>query len=204
VSGLRSTGDAATGATDARGARVDGVALDDGRVLDVDVVVIGIGVVPTTHWLEGSGLELSDGVVADPTLHAAADVVVAGDVARWFDQGREALIRIEHWTNAAEQGVAAARSLLAGRDQADAYVPVPYFWSDQYDVKIQVIGHPGPDDDVVVVDGSPEERRLVALYGRGGRFTAALGFSRPRQLMGYRPLLEAGASFEEALAHRLS
>ena len=83
-----------------------------------------------------------------------------------------------------------------------AYVPVPYFWSDQYDVKIQVIGHPHPDDDVVVVDGSVPEKRFVALYGRAGRFMAALGFSRPRQLMAYRPLLEAGASFDDALAHR--
>ena len=80
-------------------------------------------------------------------------------------------------------------------------MPVPYFWSDQYDVKIQVLGHPSPDDDVVVVDGAVQERRFVALYGRAGRFTAALGFSRPRQLMGYRALLEAGASFDEALAH---
>jgi 3-phenylpropionate/trans-cinnamate dioxygenase ferredoxin reductase subunit len=181
---------------------VSGVELDDGRVVDADVVVIGIGVVPTTAWLVDSGLELSDGVVADATLHAADDVVVAGDVARWFDEGVDAHIRIEHWTNAAEQGVAAARSLLAGRRHAAAYVPVPYFWSDQYDVKIQVIGHPDPDDDVVVVDGSVQERRFVALYGRAGRFTAALGFSRPRQLMGYRPLLEAGGSFDEALAHQ--
>jgi len=184
------------------GGAVDGVELDDGTVLDADVVVIGIGVMPTTQWLEGSGLEISDGVVADATLHAADDVVVAGDMARWFDQGLGAHVRIEHWTNAAEQGAAAARSLLAGRAQADAYVPVPYFWSDQYDVKIQVIGHPRPDDDVVVVDGSPSERRFVALYGRAGRLSAALGFSRPRQLMGYRPLLEAGASFDDALAHR--
>ena len=88
-------------------------------MLDADVVVVGIGVVPTTAWLEGSGLELADGVVADATLHAADDVVVAGDVARWFDQGLDALVRIEHWTNAAEQGVAAARSLLAGRADAE-------------------------------------------------------------------------------------
>jgi NADPH-dependent 2,4-dienoyl-CoA reductase/sulfur reductase-like enzyme len=180
---------------------VDGVELVDGAVLDADVVVIGIGVVPTTGWLEGSGLEISDGVVADATLHAADDVVVAGDVARWFDEGLGAHTRIEHWTNAAEQGVAAARSLLAGRAAASPYVPVPYFWSDQYDVKIQVIGYPGPDDDVVVVDGSVREGRFVALYGRGGKLSAALGFSRPRQLMGYRPLLEAGASFDDALAH---
>ncbi len=190
VAGLRPASD---------GAAVDGVELDDGSVLDADVVVVGIGVVPTTAWLDHTGLELANGIVCDATLHAADDVVVAGDVARWFDQGVDALVRIEHWTNAAEQGVAAARSLLAGRAGAEAYVPVPYFWSDQYDVKIQVIGHPGPDDEVVVVDGSLSEGRFVALYGRDGRLRAALGFSRPRQLMGYRPLLEAGASFDDAL-----
>jgi len=184
------------------GGEVDSVELDDGTVVEADVVVVGIGVVPTTDWLVGSGLEVSDGVVADATLHVADDIVVAGDAARWFDQGLGAHIRIEHWTNAAEQGVAAARSLLAGAGNSGAYVSVPYFWSDQYDVKIQVLGHPGPEDDVVVVDGSVPERRFVALYGRAGMLTAALGFSRPRQLMGYRPLLEAKASFDDALAHR--
>jgi 3-phenylpropionate/trans-cinnamate dioxygenase ferredoxin reductase subunit len=126
---------------------------------------------------------------------------VAGDLARWFDQGLGVHTRIEHWTNAAEQGAVAARNLLAGRAHAQPYVPVPYFWSDQYDIKIQVIGHPGPDDDVVVVDGAVSERRFVALYGRGGKLTAAVGFSRPRQLMGYRPFLEAGASLDDARAH---
>jgi 3-phenylpropionate/trans-cinnamate dioxygenase ferredoxin reductase subunit len=208
VAGLRQAAGAATAdGADGRegetvGAPVDGVELADGAVLDADVVVIGIGVVPTTEWLEGSGLLVSDGVVAEATLHAGDDVVVAGDIARWFDEGLGVHVRIEHWTNAAEQGVAAARNLLAGRAHAQAYVPVPYFWSDQYDVKIQVIGHPGPDDDVVVVDGALSDRRFVALYGREGKLTAALGFSRPRQLMGYRPLLEAGASFDAALAHR--
>jgi 3-phenylpropionate/trans-cinnamate dioxygenase ferredoxin reductase subunit len=198
VATLRSSGGGA--GADAVGA-VNAVELDDGRVLDADVVVIGIGVVPTTQWLEGSGLEIANGVVADATLHVADDIVVAGDMARWFDQGLGTHVRIEHWTNAVEQGVAAARSLLAGRADATAYVPVPYFWSDQYDTKIQVLGHPSPGDDVVVVEGSVRERRFVALYGRAGKFNAALGFSRPRQLMGYRALLEAGASFDEALAH---
>ena len=200
VAGLRSTGGGA--GVDASGAgAVNGVELDDGRMLDADVVVIGIGVVPTTQWLVGSGLEIDNGVVADATLHVADDIVVAGDMARWFDEGLGTHVRIEHWTNAVEQGVAAARSLSAGRSRATPYVPVPYFWSDQYETKIQVLGHPSPDDDVVVVDGAVQERRFVALYGRAGRFTAALGFSRPRQLMGYRALLEAGASFDEALAH---
>ncbi len=183
------------------GPRVRGVALVDGSEIPADVVVVGIGVVPTTDWLGQSGLDIDNGVRADATLHAADDVVVAGDMARWFDEGVGAEIRIEHWTNAAEQGVAAARSLLAGRGQAEKYSPVPYFWSDQYDTKIQVIGHPDPDDEVVVVDGSPEEHRFVALYGHQGKLTAALGFSRPRQLMGFRPLLEAQASLDEARGH---
>ncbi len=180
------------------GERVSGVALIDGSVIPADVVVVGIGVAPTTQWLDHSGLDVDNGVRADATLHAADDVVVAGDMARWFDDRLGEEIRIEHWTNAAEQGVAAARSLLAGRRQATTYAPVPYFWSDQYETKIQVIGHPRPDDEIIVVDGSLEERRFVALYGREGRVSAALGFSRPRQLMGLRPLVEAGASLDEA------
>src|SRR6202042_415275 len=98
------------------------------------------------------------------------------------------------------QGMAAPRNLLAGRSRAVPYTPVPYFWSDQYETKIQVIGHPRPDDEMVVVDGSLEERRFVALYGRDGVLTGAVGCSRPRQLMGFRPLVEAQVRFDEALA----
>jgi NADPH-dependent 2,4-dienoyl-CoA reductase/sulfur reductase-like enzyme len=182
------------------GFAVNGVELDDGTVVPADVVIVAIGVVPTTDWLDGSGLEVRDGVVADATLHATDDIVVAGDVARWYDESLGGEVRIEHWTNASEQGVAAAHSLLAGRAHAPSYTPVPYFWSDQYDVRIQVIGCPRPDDEVVVVDGSVPRGSFVALYGRAGRLTGALGFSRPRQLMRYRQLLERGASFDEALA----
>jgi len=179
---------------------VNGVELDDETVVPADVVLVAIGVVPTTDWLDGSGLEVRDGVLADATLHATDDIVVAGDVARWYDEDLGGEVRIEHWTNASEQGVAAAYSLLAGRAHAPSYVPVPYFWSDQYDVKIQMLGRPHRDDELVVVDGSVPERRFVAVYGRAGRLVGALGFSRPRQLMRYHHLLERGASFDEALA----
>lgn len=175
------------------------------EVLGCDVVVAGIGVAPCDDWLVGSGLHLDDGVVTDAALFAAPSVVVAGDVARFpaaFLDGHH--VRLEHWTNAAEQGAHAARSLLAGRGAATSFETVPYFWSDQYGVKIQMLGHPQCDDDVAVVEGSGSiaERRFVALYERHGRLAAALGFGRPRQLMGYRALLEAGASFDEALASR--
>ena len=182
------------------GFAVNGVELDDATVVPADVVLVAIGVVPSTDWLDGSGLEVRDGIVVDATLHATDDIVAAGDVARWYDESLGGEVRIEHWTNASEQGVAAARDLLAGRAHARSYVPVPYFWSDQYDVRIQVLGSPRPDDEVVVVDGSVPERRFVAAYGRNGRLTGALGFSMPRQLMCYRQLLERGASFDEALA----
>ncbi len=180
------------------------VHMADGSRLAADVVVIGVGVSPATRWLEGSGLELDDGVVCDEKLFAADGVVAAGDVARWTHPRLSEQVRVEHWTNAAEGGVAAAANLLAGDDGAEPYDPVPFFWSDQYRTKIQMLGLPGPDDEIVVVAGSVEDGRLVALYRRGERLRAALAFSQPRLLMGYRSLLARGASFDEALAHSRS
>jgi NADPH-dependent 2,4-dienoyl-CoA reductase/sulfur reductase-like enzyme len=143
---------------------------------------------------------LDDGVLADETLHATDDILVAGDVARRTTSGGETTVRAEHWTNAAEQGAVAARSLIAGRDAAEPYRTIPYIWSDQYDVKIQVLGDPGPEDTVEVVDGSIESGRFVAVYGRGSRLSAVVGFGRPRQLMGFRELLIKEASFDDALS----
>ena len=176
------------------------VHLADGTDLKADLVVVGIGVAPAVSWLEGSGLTLDNGVVCSESLFAADRVVAAGDIARWTHTGLGEQLRVEHWTNAAEGGAAAARNLLAGSAAALPYDPVPFFWSDQYSTKIQVVGLPGPDDEVMVVEGSVEEGKLVALYRRGDRLRAALAFSRPRHLMAYRPLLAAGATFDEALA----
>jgi NADPH-dependent 2,4-dienoyl-CoA reductase/sulfur reductase-like enzyme len=175
------------------------VHLSDGSVLEADVVVVGVGVTPAVNWLEDSGLTLVNGVMCSDRLFAADRVVAAGDVARWTHIQLDEDIRIEHWTNAAEGGALAAHNLIAGSAAAVPYTPVPFFWSDQYQAKIQVIGRPDPEDEVVVVDGSAEDRKLVALYRRGDRLSAALGISRARQLMAYRPLLAAAASFDEAL-----
>ena len=109
-------------------------------------------------------------------------------------------MRVEHWTNAADQGMVAAKNILAGPAAAEPYAPVPYFWSDQYDTKIQAVGHPGPGDEVQIVDGSVDERRFVAIYGRAGRLVGAVAFSRPRLLMSYRRMIADGASWDEALA----
>ncbi len=181
--------------------KVERVRLDDGSTVDADVVVVGVGVVPETGWLEGSGLTLDNGVVCDETLLAAPGIVAAGDVARWpnpmFDGE---LMRLEHWTNAAEQGVAAARRLLVpDGGVAQPYAPVPFVWSDQYDRKIQTVGHFRGDDDMEVVHGTLEERRFVAVFGRRARLVGALGFSMPAKVMQYRKMIEERASFADAL-----
>ena len=177
------------------------VCLEDGTRIPADVVVVGIGVSPSVSWLEDSGLTLDNGVLCDGSLFAADQVVAAGDVANWVRPSTGQPARVEHWTNAAEGGAAAARNLLAGSAAAVPYDPVPFFWSDQYATKIQMIGLPAPDDEVVVVSGSGSEGKMVALYRTGDRLGGVLTLSQPAKLMGYRPLLAAGASFDEALAH---
>ncbi len=180
------------------GARVERVRLADGSTVDADVVVVGIGVVPVTDWLAGSGLTIDDGVRCDETLLAAPGIVAAGDVCRWPNVafGGE-VMRLEHWTNAAEQGVAAGARLVT--DDPQPYGPVPFVWSDQYETKIQVVGHVRGDDDVVIVDGSPDELRFVAAVGRGDRLVGAIGFGRPRVVMQYRRMIADGAAWHEVL-----
>jgi len=182
------------------GSRVERVHLQDGSKVAADVVVVGIGAIPETRWLEGSGLALGDGVVCDASLCAAPGIVAAGDVARWPHAGYGEPIRIEHWTNAVEQADAAAARLLGGPDNAAPFSPVPFVWSDQYELKIQATGVIRPDDEMFVGHGSLDERRFVAFFGREGRFTGALAVNRVRQLMGTRRMLREGASFEQAVA----
>jgi NADPH-dependent 2,4-dienoyl-CoA reductase/sulfur reductase-like enzyme len=177
--------------------RLTGIALSDGTTVVADVALVGIGVVPNTSWLEGSGLTIDNGVVCDATCRAAPDIVVAGDVARWPNERFGEVMRVEHWENAQEQGAHVARVLLG---EHEPYTPVPWFWSDQYDRKIQLAGRSSADDEVVVVDGSVDERRFVALYGRAGRLVGVLGMNRPRPVMEYRQLIADGASWEDALA----
>lgn len=180
--------------------RVRAVLLADGSAVPADVVVVGIGVVPETGWLAGSGLALEDGVLCNERCGASAPgVYAAGDVARWWNPRYGEAMRVEHWTHATEQADAVAASLLAGEGPCAPFAPVPYFWSDQHGVKIQLAGRTQPGDELRVVDGALSERRFVALYGRAGHLAAVLGWNRPRLVMQYRQLIRDGASFEAAL-----
>jgi 3-phenylpropionate/trans-cinnamate dioxygenase ferredoxin reductase component len=179
--------------------RVERVVLGDGSVVEADVVVVGIGVIPNTAWLEDSGLELRDGVVCDERLAAigATGVWAAGDIARWHNPLFDEEMRIEHWTNAVEQALAVASGIVG---EPEPFAPVPYVWSDQYDSKIQVVGRPGPADEVEVPIGSFDDRRFVALCHRDGRLTGAVGLDEPRRVMRFKRLLASRPSSDDARA----
>jgi 3-phenylpropionate/trans-cinnamate dioxygenase ferredoxin reductase component len=180
--------------------RVERVRLSDGKTVEADVVIVGVGVAANTSWLDGSGLTIDNGVVCDASCLAAPGVVAAGDVARWHNQRFDEIARIEHWDHAVEMGAHAARRLLQTDGEATPFSPVPYFWSDQYDRKIQLAGRPRHDDDVQIVTGSLEERRFAAVYARAGKLVAVLGINRPRHVVQYRQLIVDGATLEDALA----
>ncbi len=180
--------------------QVSGVRLSDGEVIPAEVVVVGIGVTPNTSWLDGSGLNIDDGVVCDDTLSAAPGVVAAGDIARWPSARYGQYLRVEHWETAIQMGEAGALRLLAAERGAEPEVfdPVPWFWSDQYDRKVQLVGRSSAQDEVEVVIGSLEERRFVALYGRDDRLLGVLGMNRPAHVARLRPLVEQGATWTQA------
>jgi 3-phenylpropionate/trans-cinnamate dioxygenase ferredoxin reductase subunit len=162
------------------GGRVNGVELADGGWLPANVVVIGIGVRPNTDWLVGSDIGVDDGVLCDSGCVTANPAVVAvGDVARLRFPGEHRGVRHEHWTAATSQPEVAARNLLAGKTVADV-TGVPYFWSDQYGVRIQFAGETAGSDEVVVVEGSAEDRQFVAHYRSGGETIGVLSFNQPR------------------------
>jgi NADPH-dependent 2,4-dienoyl-CoA reductase/sulfur reductase-like enzyme len=161
-----------------RRGRVAGVRLDTGEELPADVVVVAIGSTPATEWLAGSGLRIDDGVVCDSRCQAADGIYAVGDVARWHRADLGTSVRLENRTNATEQaGAVAANILGAGRP----YLPVPYFWTNQFDTKVQVYGELPTGADVTIVDGDPDSRRFVARYRLDGRVTGVVGWNMPKQ-----------------------
>jgi 3-phenylpropionate/trans-cinnamate dioxygenase ferredoxin reductase subunit len=162
------------------GVRVTGVRLANGDEIPADVVLIGIGMIPATEWLAGSGLTVGNGVHTDSGLVAGPSTVVAvGDVARYASVSTGRHVRHEHWTNASEQAGVAVANLLAGHTVRH-YVPSGYVWSDQYSVTIQIAGHPAPSDEVVFVEGSTEARTFVATFQRDGETVAVFAMNNAK------------------------
>lgn len=161
------------------------VRLSDGERITADALLVGIGAVVNTEWLEGSGLVVDNGIVTDGRLRAigAADVFVVGDVCRWQHEDGSGSTRLEHWTSAADQARLVAHNLLSPAE-ARAYVPVEYVWSDQYDWKIQVVGRTGSAESQLI--GDPAHDRFAVVYSDGARVTGAVIVNWPRALIAAR------------------
>lgn len=165
--------------------RVERVITDAGGV-DCDLAVVGIGVIPETGWLDGSGIEIERGVLVDEHCRTnVPEVYAAGDVARWHSPRYSRRLLMEHFDNAGEQGVVAAKNML-GKDAV--HDPVPYFWSDQYDLSIQVIGLIDGYDQVIF-RGTAEEGSWSAFYLREGTFQAAVSVNRFKDFSAARRML---------------
>ncbi|MEU9207145.1 FAD/NAD(P)-binding oxidoreductase [Streptomyces sp. NPDC048415] len=175
------------------GGRVTGVELGDGTTLPADVVVLALGSAPATHWLTGSGLRLGDGVVCNALCQAAPGIYAAGDVASWHNPHFGTRMRLEHRMNATEQAMAAAGNLLG---DATPFAPVPYFWTDQYDTRIQAYGIFPPGAELRIVYGDPSDGRFAAAYGHHGRVVGVLGWNTPRQVRTLRRLVVERASWK--------
>lgn len=172
--------------------RVDAVLLEDGRSVPADIVVVGVGARPCVEWLEGSGVELDNGVKCGADGRTSlAGVVAVGDCANWYDPRLGAHRRVEHWTGARERPDAAVAALLAGGALEPGVPRPPYFWSDQYGVKIQFAGHAGVSDSVTVEVGAVDDRNVLAVYRRAGVPVAVLGMNQPRLFMRWRKQLSA-------------
>jgi NADPH-dependent 2,4-dienoyl-CoA reductase/sulfur reductase-like enzyme len=174
---------------------VDTAVLGDGSEIAVDVVAIGVGSLPVTDWLADSGIELGNGVLCDAVGRTSVENVWAiGDVAAWtIGENRK---RVEHWSNAGDQAKVLAGA-LTGTGDPNAPAQVPYFWSDQFDVKIQALGTVSPTDQVHIV--KDDGRKFVAYYERDGVLAAVVGCGSPAAVMKMRAKIAAGTPIAEVL-----
>lgn len=172
--------------------RAVGVRTASGAVLPADVVVAAVGGRPATDWLAGSGLALDDGVVCDDHCRAAEDVYAVGDVARFGAGVGVRGVRLENRTNATEQGLFVAAHILGLAP--GTYRPLPYVWTDQFQVRIQVYGAVPEGAAVRIVEGSVPGRKFVAHVEADGRLVGVVGWNSPGRARTARALLTASAS----------
>jgi 3-phenylpropionate/trans-cinnamate dioxygenase ferredoxin reductase component len=170
-----------------RGDAVAAVELADGTLLKADVVLAAIGSDPATGWLRSSGLDLGDGVLCDDGCRAAPRVWAAGDVARWPNRRFDVSMRLEHQMNAGEQGRFVGEQLLGAHGR---FEPIPYFWSDQYDVKVQGYGIFPSAAEPTVTDGRIEDGRFVMSFTHAGRVVGAVGWNMPRGIRAARAAID--------------
>jgi len=182
--------------------------LSDGDALEIDIAVVALGAVRNVEWLHGARLAAdARGVACDASCRAfdedgmvTDDIFVAGDVARWPNPLYAGmLLSVEHWGNAVEQARTAAHNMVCAPSERRPHKYLPAFWSNQFGVNIKSVGLPTIADEIVLTQGTVEERRLVAAYGQNGRIVAALAVNAPLLLPTYQALIESRAPFPPEL-----
>ena len=180
--------------------RVTGVLLDDGERLEASVVLVAVGSVPNSEWLDGSGLLLDRGVlvcdatctVLDENGEPVPEIMAAGDIAAWPHHHAESAVCIEHWSNARDMADLAARNILAApreRARMASLASVPTFWSDQYNVKIKSAGFLRAADRWTIVSEDPEKPALLVEGHRGDELVGAVAFNMNRSIINYHRAL---------------
>jgi 3-phenylpropionate/trans-cinnamate dioxygenase ferredoxin reductase subunit len=181
--------------------RVEAVELSDGTRVEADLVLVGMGAQPNTEWLTDSGLQLTrGGLDCDATLTAVGDpdILGAGDIVSWpHPLAGGDTIRVEHWTVAAEQGQQAGRNVLLEAQERKPYDQPPYFWSDQYDTKIQSLGLPGRATRLERLEETEDGSRFVYGGERDGRLVGVIAVNAARRLGSYRMALANRPGFED-------
>jgi NADPH-dependent 2,4-dienoyl-CoA reductase/sulfur reductase-like enzyme len=158
--------------------KVRAVVLKNGSRLDADLVIVGVGVQPATGFLKGVQTNPDGSVTVDEHFRLKGSVYAAGDIARFPDWRTGELIRIEHWCLAEQQGRVAACN-MAGHETV--YRSVPFFWTNQFKVIVQYVGHARAWDEIIF-QGSPDEHAFLAFYAKGNRVLAVAGADRDRQI----------------------
>jgi len=177
--------------------RVERIRLSDGSVIAADLVVVGIGTLANTRWLEASPLELADGVVCDATCATRVPgIYAAGDVASVYHPVYGRYLRIGHWTHAVDQAVTAARALL-GTDDPTPLASIPLVWSEQYGVRIEIVGLHDPEARTQLVGGRLSSQRFAVASIRKGRIVGAVTWDEPRRALQLRQLAARGARLSD-------
>jgi 3-phenylpropionate/trans-cinnamate dioxygenase ferredoxin reductase component len=164
VTGIRST---------AHGSSVAAVTLAEGTEVPADLVIVGIGAIPNIELASASGLQIDNGIVVDQQLRTSdPDVHAAGDIANAYHPFLAKYLRVEHWANALHQPAIAADAMIEGRS---AYERLPYFFTDQYDLGMEYIGHAEPGEiDTVVIRGDLSTREFIAFWMHDRRVLAGM------------------------------
>jgi 3-phenylpropionate/trans-cinnamate dioxygenase ferredoxin reductase component len=174
--------------SNASGDAVVSVTCTDGKVIPADLLIVGVGLIPNTELAQAAGLAVDNGIVVDEfTRSSDPDILAIGDCSNHPSALYGRRVRIESVPNAQGQARAAA-SVLCGRPQP--YAAVPWFWSDQYDLKLQIVGLSQGYDDLVI-RGRPEARSFIAFYLKDGRIIAADSVNRPKEFMLAKRLVAA-------------